>query len=189
MTQWTRRHSTVRVWSVLWLCALCLSSRTPPVSPSWPGSLFPCRRRSTPSWRFAKETQSTSFWYKIFKTLQYFYIKCLNIWLHTIIVVYTFIIVRSGEIIDIIEILLWYCVAFVFLVFCIFDNVAWKHPQVKKEENGTIHVIKQRQLHLSCDIISLSVSNTVLLFKVKYFFCGLLLYYYTSMWWLWFDKH
>lgn len=34
-----------------------------------------------------------------------------------------------------------------------------KHIQVKKEENGTIHVIKQRQLHLSCDIISLSVSN------------------------------
>lgn len=31
--------------------------------------------------------------------------------------------------------------------------------QVKKEETGTIHVIKQRQLHLSCDIISLSVST------------------------------
>ncbi len=31
--------------------------------------------------------------------------------------------------------------------------------QVKKEETGTIHVIKQRQLHLSCDIISLNVSN------------------------------
>lgn len=31
--------------------------------------------------------------------------------------------------------------------------------QVKKEETGTIHVIKQRQLHLSCDIISLCVSR------------------------------
>lgn len=30
--------------------------------------------------------------------------------------------------------------------------------QVKKEETGTIHVIKQRQLHVSCDIISLCVS-------------------------------
>lgn len=36
---------------------------------------------------------------------------------------------------------------------------ACEHIQVKKEENGTIHVIKQRQLHLSCDIISLSVST------------------------------
>uniref|UniRef100_A0A672HPB0 RING-type domain-containing protein n=1 Tax=Salarias fasciatus TaxID=181472 RepID=A0A672HPB0_SALFA len=32
--------------------------------------------------------------------------------------------------------------------------------QVKKEESGTIHVIKQRQLHLSCDIISLSWINS-----------------------------
>uniref|UniRef100_A0A8C4I8E3 RING-type domain-containing protein n=1 Tax=Dicentrarchus labrax TaxID=13489 RepID=A0A8C4I8E3_DICLA len=32
--------------------------------------------------------------------------------------------------------------------------------QVKKEETGTIHVIKQRQLHLSCDIISLSWINS-----------------------------
>ncbi|XP_030298154.1 vacuolar protein sorting-associated protein 8 homolog isoform X4 [Sparus aurata] len=31
---------------------------------------------------------------------------------------------------------------------------------VKKEETGTIHVIKQRQLHLSCDIISLSWINS-----------------------------
>ena len=30
--------------------------------------------------------------------------------------------------------------------------------QVKKEDTGTIHVIKQKQLQLSCDIISLSVS-------------------------------
>lgn len=30
---------------------------------------------------------------------------------------------------------------------------------MKKEETGTIHVIKQRQLHLSCDIISLNVST------------------------------
>uniref|UniRef100_H3CIS9 VPS8 subunit of CORVET complex n=1 Tax=Tetraodon nigroviridis TaxID=99883 RepID=H3CIS9_TETNG len=30
---------------------------------------------------------------------------------------------------------------------------------VKKEETGTIHVIKQRQLHISCDIISLCVSH------------------------------
>lgn len=30
--------------------------------------------------------------------------------------------------------------------------------QVKKEDTGTIHVIKQKQLQLGCDIISLSVS-------------------------------
>lgn len=33
----------------------------------------------------------------------------------------------------------------------------WLLVQVKQEETGTIHVIKQKQLHLSCDIISLSV--------------------------------
>ena len=32
--------------------------------------------------------------------------------------------------------------------------------QVKKEEAGSIHVVKQRQLHLNCDIISLSVSTS-----------------------------
>lgn len=43
--------------------------------------------------------------------------------------------------------------------FFLYLTGACEHIQVKKEENGTIHVIKQRQLHLSCDIISLSVST------------------------------
>lgn len=44
------------------------------------------------------------------------------------------------------------------LAFCKGDTVHFL--QVKKEETGTIHVIKQRQLHLSCDIISLSWINS-----------------------------
>lgn len=44
------------------------------------------------------------------------------------------------------------------LAFCKGDTVHFL--LVKKEENGTIHVIKQRQLHLSCDIISLSWINS-----------------------------
>ena len=32
--------------------------------------------------------------------------------------------------------------------------------QVKKEEAGSIHVVKQRQLHLNCDLISLSVGTS-----------------------------
>ncbi|XP_071337699.1 vacuolar protein sorting-associated protein 8 homolog isoform X2 [Trachinotus anak] len=44
------------------------------------------------------------------------------------------------------------------LGFCKGDTVHFL--QVKKEESGTIHVIKQRQLHLSCDIISLSWINS-----------------------------
>uniref|UniRef100_A0A3B4VJT2 VPS8 subunit of CORVET complex n=1 Tax=Seriola dumerili TaxID=41447 RepID=A0A3B4VJT2_SERDU len=44
------------------------------------------------------------------------------------------------------------------LAFCKGDTVHFL--LVKKEESGTIHVIKQRQLHLSCDIISLSWINS-----------------------------
>ncbi|XP_071376066.1 vacuolar protein sorting-associated protein 8 homolog isoform X3 [Centroberyx affinis] len=44
------------------------------------------------------------------------------------------------------------------LAFCRGDTVHFL--LVKKEETGTIHVIKQRQLHLSCDIISLSWINS-----------------------------
>ncbi|XP_062286275.1 vacuolar protein sorting-associated protein 8 homolog [Scomber scombrus] len=44
------------------------------------------------------------------------------------------------------------------LAFCKGDTVHFL--LVKKEEMGTIHVIKQRQLHLSCDIISLSWINS-----------------------------
>uniref|UniRef100_A0A667YJG9 VPS8 subunit of CORVET complex n=1 Tax=Myripristis murdjan TaxID=586833 RepID=A0A667YJG9_9TELE len=44
------------------------------------------------------------------------------------------------------------------LAFCRGDTVQFL--LVKKEETGTIHVIKQRQLHLSCDIISLSWINS-----------------------------
>ncbi|KAF7652096.1 hypothetical protein LDENG_00101870 [Lucifuga dentata] len=44
------------------------------------------------------------------------------------------------------------------LAFCKGDTIHFL--LVKKEETGTIHVIKQRQLHLSCDIISLSWINS-----------------------------
>ncbi|XP_074531432.1 vacuolar protein sorting-associated protein 8 homolog isoform X2 [Halichoeres trimaculatus] len=44
------------------------------------------------------------------------------------------------------------------LAFCKGDTVHFL--LVKKEETGTIHVIKQRQLHLTCDIISLSWINS-----------------------------
>ncbi|XP_068423961.1 vacuolar protein sorting-associated protein 8 homolog isoform X1 [Clinocottus analis] len=44
------------------------------------------------------------------------------------------------------------------LAFCKGDTVHFL--LVKKEESGTIHVIKQKQLHLSCDIISLSWINS-----------------------------
>ncbi|XP_013857088.1 vacuolar protein sorting-associated protein 8 homolog [Austrofundulus limnaeus] len=44
------------------------------------------------------------------------------------------------------------------LAFCKGDTVHFL--LVKKEEVGTIHVIKQRQLHLSCDIISLNWINS-----------------------------
>uniref|UniRef100_A0A3P9HX44 VPS8 subunit of CORVET complex n=1 Tax=Oryzias latipes TaxID=8090 RepID=A0A3P9HX44_ORYLA len=44
------------------------------------------------------------------------------------------------------------------LAFCKGDTVHFL--LVKKEEMGTIHVIKQRQLHLSCDIISLNWINS-----------------------------
>ncbi|KAM9365398.1 vacuolar protein sorting-associated protein 8 homolog isoform 2-T2 [Pholidichthys leucotaenia] len=44
------------------------------------------------------------------------------------------------------------------LAFCKGDTVHFL--LVKKEETGTIHVIKQRQLQLSCDIISLSWINS-----------------------------
>uniref|UniRef100_A0A3Q0RJ38 VPS8 subunit of CORVET complex n=1 Tax=Amphilophus citrinellus TaxID=61819 RepID=A0A3Q0RJ38_AMPCI len=44
------------------------------------------------------------------------------------------------------------------LAFCKGDTVHFL--LVKKEESGTIHVIKQRQLQLSCDIISLSWINS-----------------------------
>ncbi|XP_047458878.1 vacuolar protein sorting-associated protein 8 homolog isoform X2 [Mugil cephalus] len=44
------------------------------------------------------------------------------------------------------------------LAFCKGDTVHFL--LVKKEDTGTIHVIKQRQLHLSCDIISLSWINS-----------------------------
>ncbi|XP_062303689.1 vacuolar protein sorting-associated protein 8 homolog isoform X2 [Osmerus eperlanus] len=44
------------------------------------------------------------------------------------------------------------------LAFCRGDTVHFL--LVKKEESGTIHVIKQRQLHLNCDIISLSWMNS-----------------------------
>ncbi|KAM4615181.1 vacuolar protein sorting-associated protein 8 homolog isoform 2-T2 [Polymixia lowei] len=44
------------------------------------------------------------------------------------------------------------------LAFCRGDTVHFL--LVKKEEMGTIHVIKQRQLHLNCDIISLSWINS-----------------------------
>ncbi|XP_055358754.1 vacuolar protein sorting-associated protein 8 homolog isoform X2 [Betta splendens] len=44
------------------------------------------------------------------------------------------------------------------LAFCKGDTVHFL--LVKREEEGTIHVIKQRQLHLSCDIISLSWINS-----------------------------
>ncbi|XP_034537762.1 vacuolar protein sorting-associated protein 8 homolog [Notolabrus celidotus] len=44
------------------------------------------------------------------------------------------------------------------LAFCKGDTVHFL--LVKKEESGTIHVIKQRQLHLTCDIISLSWINS-----------------------------
>uniref|UniRef100_A0A4W5KUK3 Uncharacterized protein n=1 Tax=Hucho hucho TaxID=62062 RepID=A0A4W5KUK3_9TELE len=44
------------------------------------------------------------------------------------------------------------------LAFCKGDTIHFL--LVKKDETGTIHVIKQRQLQLNCDIISLSVSVT-----------------------------
>uniref|UniRef100_UPI0037E89112 vacuolar protein sorting-associated protein 8 homolog n=1 Tax=Semicossyphus pulcher TaxID=241346 RepID=UPI0037E89112 len=44
------------------------------------------------------------------------------------------------------------------LAFCKGDTVHFL--LVKKEETGNIHVIKQRQLHLTCDIISLSWINS-----------------------------
>ncbi|XP_017287429.1 vacuolar protein sorting-associated protein 8 homolog isoform X3 [Kryptolebias marmoratus] len=44
------------------------------------------------------------------------------------------------------------------LAFCKGDTVHFL--LVKKEEVGTIHVIKQRQLHLNCDIISLNWINS-----------------------------
>ncbi|KAM3849822.1 vacuolar protein sorting-associated protein 8 homolog, partial [Diretmus argenteus] len=44
------------------------------------------------------------------------------------------------------------------LAFCRGDTIHFL--LVKKEDTGTIHVIKQRQLHLSCDIISLSWINS-----------------------------
>ncbi|KAL6101432.1 vps8 [Pungitius sinensis] len=44
------------------------------------------------------------------------------------------------------------------LAFCKGDSVHFL--MVKQEETGTIHVIKQKQLHLSCDIISLSWINS-----------------------------
>lgn len=44
-------------------------------------------------------------------------------------------------------------------VLLMFSSVLRLFVQVKKEETGTIHVIKQKQLHLNCDIISLSVST------------------------------
>ncbi|KAM9847376.1 vacuolar protein sorting-associated protein 8 homolog [Aulostomus maculatus] len=44
------------------------------------------------------------------------------------------------------------------LAFCKGDTVQFL--MIKKEETGTIHVIKQRQFHLSCDIISLSWINS-----------------------------
>uniref|UniRef100_A0A3Q3W7P0 RING-type domain-containing protein n=1 Tax=Mola mola TaxID=94237 RepID=A0A3Q3W7P0_MOLML len=44
------------------------------------------------------------------------------------------------------------------LAFCKGDTIHFL--LVKKEETGTIHVIKQRQLHLSCDIISLNWINS-----------------------------
>ncbi|XP_056291216.1 vacuolar protein sorting-associated protein 8 homolog isoform X2 [Pseudoliparis swirei] len=44
------------------------------------------------------------------------------------------------------------------LAFCKGDTVHFL--LVKKEETGTIHVIKQKQLHLNCDIISLSWINS-----------------------------
>uniref|UniRef100_A0A673B0Q9 Vacuolar protein sorting-associated protein 8 homolog n=1 Tax=Sphaeramia orbicularis TaxID=375764 RepID=A0A673B0Q9_9TELE len=44
------------------------------------------------------------------------------------------------------------------LAFCKGDTVHFL--LVKKEESGTIHVIKQRQLQISCDIISLSWINS-----------------------------
>ncbi|XP_041866260.1 vacuolar protein sorting-associated protein 8 homolog isoform X2 [Melanotaenia boesemani] len=44
------------------------------------------------------------------------------------------------------------------LAFCKGDIIHFL--LVKKEEMGTIHVIKQRQLHLSCDIISLNWINS-----------------------------
>ncbi|XP_037322281.1 vacuolar protein sorting-associated protein 8 homolog isoform X1 [Pungitius pungitius] len=44
------------------------------------------------------------------------------------------------------------------LAFCKGDSVHFL--LVKQEETGTIHVIKQKQLHLSCDIISLSWINS-----------------------------
>ncbi|XP_059214948.1 vacuolar protein sorting-associated protein 8 homolog isoform X2 [Centropristis striata] len=44
------------------------------------------------------------------------------------------------------------------LAFCKGDTIHFL--LVKKEETGTIHVIKQRQLHLTCDIISLSWINS-----------------------------
>uniref|UniRef100_A0A8D0A0H4 VPS8 subunit of CORVET complex n=1 Tax=Sander lucioperca TaxID=283035 RepID=A0A8D0A0H4_SANLU len=44
------------------------------------------------------------------------------------------------------------------LAFCKGDTVHFL--LVRKEETGTIHVIKQKQLHLSCDIISLSWINS-----------------------------
>ncbi|KAF0027657.1 hypothetical protein F2P81_020398 [Scophthalmus maximus] len=38
--------------------------------------------------------------------------------------------------------------------------MTFPYSKVKKEETGTIHVIKQRQLYLSCDIISVSWINS-----------------------------
>ncbi|KAM4730367.1 vacuolar protein sorting-associated protein 8 homolog isoform 2-T2 [Anableps anableps] len=50
------------------------------------------------------------------------------------------------------------------LAFCKGDSVHFL--LVKKEETGTIHVIKQRQLQLSCDIISLNWINSCTLVLV-----------------------
>uniref|UniRef100_A0A1A8B6L6 Vacuolar protein sorting 8 homolog n=1 Tax=Nothobranchius furzeri TaxID=105023 RepID=A0A1A8B6L6_NOTFU len=50
------------------------------------------------------------------------------------------------------------------LAFCKGDSIHFL--LVKKEEVGTIHVIKQRQLHLSCDIISLNWINSCTLVLV-----------------------
>lgn len=140
------------------------ASLTRPASPSWPGSLSLCRRQSTPSWLFARETQFTSFWYAPHSHCEnaLMFPLTLNV-IHTS-PHYSRSYLASGKnnsknVIFRKKNCLQKKKCFLVAFFGIFYNGPCSHMQVKKEENGTIHVIKQRQLHLSCDIISLSVST------------------------------
>lgn len=128
--EWMEQWSQSEV-EVTPMCTISSISLIRPVFPSWPGSLFQSREPWTPSWPFAKEIQSTSSWYLL---------KCR---------------IQNEQIQK--ETFQHSYVSSIKLIFLYFISSALPF-QVKKEETGTIHVIKQRQLHVSCDIISLCVS-------------------------------